>query len=725
MIFGMRNAADNASAAPVLRQVQADGRLDGLLFEMNVRQVYRNASRDVLEVVYTFPLAMGSVLLGLEVELAGRKLAGVVVARAEAQAQYEEAMAGGDAPIMLERTGDGIYTVNLGNIKPGEDVLVAYRYAQLLQVEQGQVRLCIPNTIAPRYGDPVADAGLQPHQVPHASLSAQYRLTLALALEGEWAQAEIACPSHRHSTETDAGTTMLRLGQNAWLDRDVVVTLHGRAPASAGRCAWDADQHVVLASLLPSTPPGMVDRLDLKLLVDCSGSMAGDSIASARIALGCVADQLGAADRFTFSRFGSEVMHGFGRLTPVRPTNLAMLQALIETTDATLGGTEMQAALSSTIRLAGTGEHADILLVTDGAIWDVDPMIADAAGAGHRVFIVGLGAAPAESALRRLADATGGACEFTTPGDNLRAAIERMFARIRQQPRGAARVVWRDGRTTLTPDWVVGLPRCVFGGDTVHVFAGFSGATPTFVHLAHARSDGEPETSCSAAIAPCPATVDVVARMAAAARLHGAAVPDALALALRYHLVSHHTSYIVVHQRAWGDKVEDMASLHGVPSMLAAGWGGAGSVGVAGCAPALFSGVPRGPAPVAPASPAMAVRSRAGTCDPAKAMTNDALLSMALGLLAGGSLARLADTLDRQPVEPAVTDCLDVLVELGLDRDTAWTMLTRWLAELSVAEMAALIEQAIEARLAHVSGEQWRGAMLALPKYLPETRAME
>lgn len=710
---------------PVLQSVQAEGRLDGLFFEVNVRQVYRNTSPDVLEVVYTFPLAMGAVLLGLRVELGGKTLSGVVVERMQAEARYEAAMASGDAPIMLERTGDGMYTVNLGNIKPGEDLVVAYRYAQLLHYEQDQVRLCIPTTIAPRYGDPFAHGRLQPHQVPAASLTAEYPFLLDLTFEGAWKGAEIACATHTGSTKAGAASTVLHLGQRAWLDRDVVVTLRGAPQASFARSVWDDDQHVIAATFQPAKSSDVVDRMDVKLLVDCSGSMEGDSIESAKAALACVADQLSENDRFSFTRFGSNVVHGFRCLTPARPSNLAMLHALIKRTNAKMGGTEMQSALSSTITLDDTGECADILLITDGEVWNVDPMIAEAAASRHRIFLVGVGAAPAESTLRRLAEATGGACEFATPGENLRVAIERMFSRIRQQPRGAARVVWRQGGETLKPDWIAGLPSAVFGGDTVHVFAGFSGAAPTSARLVHDTLNGEWETSATAHVEPRVSAGNSMARMAGAARLAQASDTEALAVALRYQLVSDKTNFIVVHERAAGEKVEDMAELHTVPSMLAARWGASSSLMIGACAE---DGGTRGPSvmmaydvdyPGAPLASRLALFKKRRASAEVKHIDKDALLQLALGILAVDPSAKLANVLDQQTLGQSVKECLDDLLKTGLDRETAWAVLVRWLAELGTVQMMTAIEQELESRLALVSSAQWRDAVLALARLAP------
>src|SRR3990172_1323034 len=157
----------------VLLGVAAQGHLDGLLFELEVEQRYRNPGESNIETVYTFPLPFGAVLLGLEFRLGTKTLDGVVVERKKAEADYEEAIEKGDTAIMLEQAGDGLYTVNLGNLMPGEEAVIRYSYAQLLCFEKGRVRLAIPTVIAPRFGKP-DDAGLEPHQAPTTDLLATY-----------------------------------------------------------------------------------------------------------------------------------------------------------------------------------------------------------------------------------------------------------------------------------------------------------------------------------------------------------------------------------------------------------------------------------------------------------------------------------------------------------------------------------------------------------------------
>lgn len=99
----------NDAPAPVLSAVAATGRLDGVLFELSLRQTYRNPSDQNLEVVYTLPLPHQAVLLGSASELNGQRMTGTVVARPQAERQYEKALAEGDAPVKLEVVQDGLH----------------------------------------------------------------------------------------------------------------------------------------------------------------------------------------------------------------------------------------------------------------------------------------------------------------------------------------------------------------------------------------------------------------------------------------------------------------------------------------------------------------------------------------------------------------------------------------------------------------------------------------
>lgn len=568
----------------LLEGVKASGDLRGVLLEMTVEQRFRNPGASNVEVVYGFPLPWGAVLLGVDVQLGERRLCGTVVEKAEAEAAYEGALAEGHAAIMLEKNHDRSYTLNLGNLAAQETCVVTLRYAQTLAFEQQGLRLLIPTVIAPRYGDPVADGGLRPHQAPEHSAVAAYPFDIELRLHGELARARVASPSHPVgvATRPESGLLQVSLARRGALDRDFVLVVDQLAHASVAVAAPDGVAPggiVALASFCPRVPARGPATTDVQLLVDCSGSMAGDSIDAARRALQSIVSRMGAGDRFSLSRFGTTVEHrsrGLWQLTEV--TRLAA-QRWIGALQADLGGTEMESALASTFAL-GAGASSDVLVVTDGEISAIDATVESARASGHRVFVVGIGSSPAESHLRRLAEATGGACDFVAPGEAVEPAVLRMFARLRSPRLDALRVEWPGG---AQPRWTSALPRSAFGADTVNVFALFDAPPEGEVRLLGVRAQGDAaeEAIGSARVNAVAEPIDALGRIAAHARVAELGTEDvaqARRLAVAYQLVTDLTNYLLVVERAEGERATDMPELRKVAQMVPAGWGGTGSV---------------------------------------------------------------------------------------------------------------------------------------------------
>lgn len=564
--------------------VKVTGDLRGLMFEACVEQRFVNPSQRNVELVYTFPLPWGAVLMGVDVLLGDKQLSGAVVEKREAEARYEEALSEGNAAIMLEKNRDHSYSLNLGNLAADEHCTITLRYAQALQFEQRGLRLLIPTVVAPRYGNAELDGGLLPHQVPSHSLTVEHGFELSLRVHGELARCRVASPSHPIGVaraDTDAGSVLtVSLASQAFLDRDFVLVVDELAHESVAVAAPDRlnpERVAVMASFCPRMSAPSPAPLAVKLLVDCSGSMAGDSIQAARRALQAIVKQLESGDRFSLSRFGSTVEHRSRGLWKAGLTTKLAAQRWVGALEADLGGTEMEAALSSTFALAQT-VSSDVLLVTDGEIFAIDRTIEAAKDSGNRVFVVGIGSSPAEPHLRRLAEATGGACDFVAPGEAVEPAVLRMFARLRSPRLSNLAIRWPEG---ARPQWTTPLPLSVFDGDTVNVYALFERSPLGDVSLVGQESVGAAKAVGRAALPEVLQTADTLSRMAASARLLGEAgmrEPERTRLAVDYQLVSEQTNFLLVHERADADKAVDMPVLHKVEQMVPAGYGGAGSV---------------------------------------------------------------------------------------------------------------------------------------------------
>ena len=73
---GLKNDMGQSVA---LKSVHLDGRLDGLLLSMKIRQSYFNDSEEAIEASYTFPAGWGSNLLSFSVELNGIRMQAIAL----------------------------------------------------------------------------------------------------------------------------------------------------------------------------------------------------------------------------------------------------------------------------------------------------------------------------------------------------------------------------------------------------------------------------------------------------------------------------------------------------------------------------------------------------------------------------------------------------------------------------------------------------------------------
>lgn len=466
-----------STALPLLRGARVSGELRGLLFESTLELVFRNDTDESLEVIHTFALPAGAVLLDIEVQLDGQRLTGRIVPAAQADIGYEQALCEGRSAVMLESNRNGSFSLNLGHLRPGAECVLRLGQACELQPQAGHLRLIVPTVIAPRYGNPQQQAGLQPHQVAPVSPTAEYPLELDLRLHGPMARARLFSPSHALAFESsgDGQSVTVTLAQPGWLDRDLVLVLERLPGRSLGlRAAPDAALvtgriPVLLAMpVVPVAPPetlAPVSRpMRLKMLIDCSGSMNGASLQSAQQALRHGIASLRSGDQFSLSRFGNEVQHRSRALWTTTPASLQAAQEWVDHLAADLGGTEMSRALASVLALPADGP-CDVLLVTDGQIHDVTELIATACVGRQRIFVVGIGPAVPEAMLRELARQTGGASEFVTHGEAVRGAIQRLFLRLRGP--GCSGLRLRLPQDAGEPLWASALPDVGFPGDTL------------------------------------------------------------------------------------------------------------------------------------------------------------------------------------------------------------------------------------------------------------------
>lgn len=563
-----------------LRGVEVATRIPGLLVETSQTQKYKNDTENNLELAYTFPLPVGATLLSFDVRIGERSYQGTVIPRAEAEVEYEKAIAEGNSAFRLQEIRAGLYNATLGNVMPGESVEISIVYAETLAWNGNSLRYRLPTTIAPRYGEPT---GMQPWQRPETSMMAEYSLNLTVTIAGELARSAINCPSHKVSFLLEPEGLKVTLAKGAAMDRDFILEMESVTVQSLGVSAFARDTHVAMLTLLPPPVEQNEQNRDVIMVLDCSGSMQGDSIRLAKEGILLALGSMQPNERFGLVAFGSNAITFDKELQPANRKNLDMARRWVNFLED-MGGTNLFGAMDRALKLVDN-QPADILLLTDGEVWMDEDTRNATLKKGIRIFTIGIGSAVAQDVVQQMADDSGGACELVSPTEDMSARIYRHFNRMRQPQMEALDIRWPH-----QPKWVSQPERACFAGDAYTVFAAFEEA-PIGSAAVTFNFAGQPSVTQNVVLTLEAVAADAIVRQGIKQHLPRVPAVHRQDWAVKYQLMTDQTDYLIKVERAEGEKAEDLPALQVQPQMLPAGWGGSSTVQVQASMASVDSGI--------------------------------------------------------------------------------------------------------------------------------------
>ncbi|GAB3891486.1 hypothetical protein GCM10027612_37430 [Microbispora bryophytorum subsp. camponoti] len=380
-----------------LESVDVAAHVTGLVAGVEVVQTFRNAFDVSLEATYVFPLPPRAAVTAFRMEADDRVVDGVLKERGQARADYDQALAEGRRAAIAEEDRPDVFTIRVGNIVPGERVVIRLTLSQPLPYEDGAAEFRFPLVVAPRYipgaplPGPAAGGGVAPDTdaVPDASRITPpvllpgfpYPVRLSLATTIDPAGLDLReVRSSLHEVGREGDTIRLRPGER--LDRDFILRLafdassslalvpddaadtgspgagpadgsgpaEGRAKDTAegaaegtAKDATGAEGTFVLTLLPPQEDATRAASRDVVLLLDRSGSMTGWKMVAARRAAARIVDTLTRHDRFAVLSFDSVVERPFsGGLVDASDRNRYRAVEHLSRLDAR-GGTEMLA----------------------------------------------------------------------------------------------------------------------------------------------------------------------------------------------------------------------------------------------------------------------------------------------------------------------------------------------------------------------------------------------
>lgn len=409
-----------------------------------VRHRFQSAERKKIEAVYSFLLPRDAALRRFEVQGDGFRVHSELKATREAVEQYEQGLADGHLSSLARQYGDGMVNLSLGNLGSGEEVLVTLEILAGVDVHDNGFRFRFPFSLAPAYHRQARIAEVRPGEIEmelpadlfgdlilppfHKSAKELHAVSFDLALDLPEEVEEISSPSHALRVSRSHRISLAPASDLP--DRDLVLDVVYRKPQSLLFSGKGEKGMSHFAAILSSKEFGETDDgpRSVVFLLDRSGSMEGDPLRQARMALRACLAVLRAEDRFGLVAFSDHTEQFQRQLVTASPENREAAAKFLDRIEAR-GGTE----LGEGIRVATALMHGvagDVFLLTDGQVAETDTLLREARKTGCRLHTLGIGSASQDRFLNLLAGQTDGVCRFVTPRERVDQAALDLFAAV-------------------------------------------------------------------------------------------------------------------------------------------------------------------------------------------------------------------------------------------------------------------------------------------------------
>ncbi|RMD99698.1 MAG: VWA domain-containing protein, partial [Calditrichaeota bacterium] len=425
------------------------GTIEGPLGRFMLQQHFQNQTEKPLEIVYTFPLNSNMLITGFLLKVNGQTLHSEVKKLEDAQEDYEKAIFEGNTAAYLQHHRKNIFSMNIGNLDAGEDLLVQMNLLQLLAVHGKQMRILLPTVVGPRYipGEAAGERtgfgwGRPTRQVPDADWitppvsesGVPYRISFQIEITDNQNISVIDSPSHKIRVRRSVDTTIVESVSDDRANRDIVLNLEfDQYPTNKAWIGQSNSTSLMLywANHQPENVPPRAPA-DYLFLVDKSGSMADEKLEIVKRALRLCLRKLCPGDGFNLIAFDNHYFAWQSRFYEIREESMSDADLWIQKLRAS-GGTEILDALRFGLSIPADSKRQKVLvLLTDGQVGneaEIEALL-DKANEQLKVLLFGIDTAVNQELFERIIAKVPGFVEYIYPGEPLEAKVNLQFERL-------------------------------------------------------------------------------------------------------------------------------------------------------------------------------------------------------------------------------------------------------------------------------------------------------
>jgi hypothetical protein len=411
----------------------------------SLTQVFRNDSpEDITNCTYQFPLYDGASVSKFTCYIGDEVLKGVVREKKEAKAIFDDAVKKGETAGLFEQNekASDVFRTSLGNIPAGEKVIVEIVYVGELMMEGGSgVKLTIPTSVAPRYGDSGATS-----MDLVASSQDGLKITVDVSMWADMPINAVTSPSHLIDVSIGAlssgdgekglNKASVTLSQGSTtLEKDFVIHVNvkdlGNPKAMLETHSTIPNHRALMVSLVPKF--GLPNhRPEIVFVVDRSGSMGGN-MTTLISAMNVFLKSLPLGIKFNICSFGSNYQFLWPKSQSYSEETLSEATQHVRDFEANMGGTLTQAAVTATIENRFLDLPLEVMLLTDGDIWQQEEFFAyineevEKSSGAVRIFPLGIGNGVSHALINGIARAGNGFPQAVQNGEKLDTNVVRML----------------------------------------------------------------------------------------------------------------------------------------------------------------------------------------------------------------------------------------------------------------------------------------------------------
>lgn len=406
-------------------------------------QTFTNPSTSpISEVHYTFPLYDRTSIVGFTCSVGDNVIKGEVKPKAQAEQDYQEAKSQGRTAAIFDHSPEcrDIFKTRIGNVSGHGTVIIHITLVEQLDhdAQTEGSRYTVPVSIAPRYGRNQQCTNKE--AIPPAKTSIKVDIMMERGCQirnvrspSHPIQIDLGRTSQMPETDFEPCFASVNLRENLNITEDFVLTINANQEdlpfAMIETHPSLPNQRALMVSLIPkfSLRP---DLSEIIFVIDRSGSMQ-DKIPTLRSALEVFLKSLPLGVPFNIISFGSSYSCLWRESRTYDQASLNEALNFSQTIDADMGGTEILGALHAALNNHRKGRLLEVLVLTDGQVWNQDHIFATvreaSKGISARFFTLGVGNTASHSLINGISKAGNGFSQSVIEYEDLNKKVIRML----------------------------------------------------------------------------------------------------------------------------------------------------------------------------------------------------------------------------------------------------------------------------------------------------------